>query len=166
MVTGDPDLYRHSSLREGLLEHVLVGDIMRALWRRGPRDFDVLRPVTDAAGYDVVLSANGVVRQVQLKSSALGASTSRQKINTALARQTSGCVIWMRFDPATMDLGPFSWFGAAPGMPLPDLGERVGRHTRGNAQGEKALRQGIRVLVKSDFEHGLSLDRIVERLFG
>jgi len=52
------DHYIHSSLREGLLEHIFVGQVMRNLWLRGIRDFEVLRPVTDAAGYDVVLSAN------------------------------------------------------------------------------------------------------------
>ncbi len=69
----DHSLY--SSLREGMLEHLFVGGIMRKLWLLGVRDFDVLRPITDAAGYDIVLSAGGAIRHVQLKSSALTAKT-------------------------------------------------------------------------------------------
>lgn len=163
---ANADLYLHSSLREGVLEHLFVGEVMRCLWRRGARDFEVLRAVTDAAGYDVVLTAGRIIRHVQLKSSHSAARTARQSINTALARQPSGCVVWMRFDPATLSLGPFAWFGGAPGAPLPDLGERMGRHTKGDATGAKGVRPNIRVLARAAFEHGLSLDDIVLRLFG
>ena len=41
---SDADLYLHSSLRESILEHVFVGDVMRTLWQRGHRDAQVLRP--------------------------------------------------------------------------------------------------------------------------
>ena len=160
------DLYLHSSLREGLLEHLFVGKVMQLLWQHGSRDFEVLRPTTDAAGYDVVLATNGVIRHVQLKSSAHGARTSQQKINTALARQPSGCIIWMQFDPNDMTLGPYGWFGAAPGAPLPDLGDRVARHTKANAEGVKANRSAIRVLNKGQFERGLTIGTVIERLFG
>ena len=160
------DLYLHSSLREGLLEHLFVGQVMQVLWQRGSRDFEILRPTTDAAGYDVVLAANGAIRHVQLKSSAHGARTSQQKINTALARQPSGCVVWMQFDPSDMALGPFGWFGATPGAPLPELGDRVARHTKANAKGVKARRSAIRVLNKGQFDLGLTIEAVVDRLFG
>ncbi|MCF6306037.1 MAG: group I intron-associated PD-(D/E)XK endonuclease [Rhodobacteraceae bacterium] len=156
----------HSSLREGMLEHLFVGGIMRELWLRGVRDFDVLHPITDAAGYDIVLSAGGAIRHVQLKSSALTAKTSRQGINTALAKQPSGCVVWMRFDADTLALGPFGWFGGLLAQALPDLGNRVGKHTKGNAEGIKAERKSIRVLNKGDFSWVETTSQIADLLFG
>jgi hypothetical protein len=38
-----------------------------------------------------------------------------------LASKPSGCVIFLRFDQHSLDLGPFAFFGEAPGEPLPDL---------------------------------------------
>ena len=55
------------------------------------------------------------MRHVQLKSSHRRAKTSEVRINTALKRKRSGSVVWIQFDPATMELGPFLWFGGQPG---------------------------------------------------
>jgi hypothetical protein len=33
----------HSTLRERIVEHVFVGDVLRTLWRRGITDVEVLR---------------------------------------------------------------------------------------------------------------------------
>src|SRR5881396_3207471 len=95
-----------SSLREKLLEHLFVGELLRTLWRRGARQVELLRAEVDACGYDVVLECNGVLRHVQLKSSYRGAKTNRVNINVGLQRKASGCVIWIMFDPRTMDIGP------------------------------------------------------------
>lgn len=83
----------NSSLREGMLEHMLLGVLMREAWIREKLDFDVLWPVTDAAGYDFVMVAGGITRHVQTKASFLGATTATQKINKGLAMHPSGCVI-------------------------------------------------------------------------
>ena len=53
-----------------------------------------------------------------------------------------------------------------PGLPLPDLGEQVARHTKGDAAGAKAERPAIRVLAKGRFERDLGLDDIIDRMFG
>ena len=45
----------HSSQRERLIEHLVLGEIMRHLWLRGVTDLEVLDPQVDSAGYDVVL---------------------------------------------------------------------------------------------------------------
>ena len=68
--------FLESGLREKVIEHLFVGDLLRCLWRRGSRDIEVLRAEVDRAGYDLVLESNGVLRQVQLKASYLGARTS------------------------------------------------------------------------------------------
>ena len=125
----------HSGLREQVLEHLFLGELLRCLWRQGHRDIEVLKAEVDNAGYDLVIECNGIMRHIQLKSSYEGAKTNRVKINTALTNKPSGCVIWMVFDPKTVDLGPFYWFGGSPGRPLPSLGDRVAKHTKGDAKG-------------------------------
>ena len=57
--------FLESGLREKVLEHLFVGDLLRCLWRKGARDIEVLRAEVDRAGYDLVLECNGVLRHVQ-----------------------------------------------------------------------------------------------------
>lgn len=155
-----------SSTREKVLEHLFVGDLLRCLWRRGVRDTEVLRAEVDKGGYDLVLEANAILRHVQLKSSHRTAKTSEVGINIALERKPSGCVIWIRFDPATMELGPFLWFGGLPGARLPTLGGRIGKHSKGDSTGVKAERPNIRLLRRSQFEVLPTIDAVAEALFG
>jgi hypothetical protein len=53
-----------------------------------------------------------------------------------------------------------------PGEPLPDLGERFMRHSRGNAKGLKAVRPGMRSLAASRFETLPDMAALADRLFG
>ena len=75
-----------SSLREQYLEYALLGALCQEMWRRG-LEMDILRSHTDRSGYDILLEADGIQRHVQLKSSFVGAKTSRQKINVKLANR-------------------------------------------------------------------------------
>jgi len=156
----------HSSLREKLIEHLFVGELLRSLWRAGHRDIEVLKSEVDAGGYDLAIECNGRLRHIQLKASSLNAKTSEVGINTRLSIKPSGCVIWICFDPETLGLGPFLWFGGAPGATLPDLGTRVARHSRANSQGEKAHRPGIRLLKRTAFTPLNRIEELAEQLFG
>jgi hypothetical protein len=150
-----------------LIEHLLVGEIMRRLWLRGIAQFEVLQPQVDDSGYDLVLEANGVARHIQLKSSFDAAATKEVKVSLKLATKPSACVIWVRFDPKTLALGPFLWFGGPPGTPLPDIASfKVAKHTRGNAQGVKKERPSQRTIPQTKFEEIPDLDALVTRLFG
>ena len=155
-----------SSLRETVIEHLFVGDLLRCLWRQGSRDIEVLRAEVDRAGYDLVLESNGILRHVQLKASFRSAKTSQVGININLAQKLGGCVIWIWFDPDSMELGPFLWFGGSPGEPLPSLGDRVGRHSKGDRTGHKAERPNIRLLRKGQFSPISTMDEVTEALFG
>ncbi|MGH7960455.1 MAG: hypothetical protein ACRERD_01360 [Candidatus Binatia bacterium] len=157
----------HSSYREMLLEHLFAGAVMRHMWLGGFRRLEMLRPHVDESGYDLVLEANGIVRHIQLKASHHGASTQGVKINVALSEKPSGCVIWLQFNPETLELGPFLWFGGEPGDRLPDLTSfRIAKHAKANAQGVKSERPNIRQVPRSRFEQLRSLDEVVARLFG
>jgi len=155
-----------SSTREKVIEHLFLGELLRCLWTQGRRDIEVLRSEVDKGGYDLVVECGGVMRHIQLKSSHREATTSNQKVNINLARRPSGCIVWIIFNSATMELGPFFWFGGAPGQPLPPLGARVGKHTKGDRNGLKTERPSIRVLPRGEFRVLSAMNVLGEALFG
>jgi hypothetical protein len=165
MENDQPD-YFSSSVQENILEHQFLAALTSSLWRRGFRDIEVLRAEVDAFGHDLVVEAGGVVRHIQLKASGKHAKTARVKINTRLSVKPAGCVIWYLYDPDTLELGPFRWFGNRPGAGLPDLGNHVAKHTKGDGTGNKAQRMAIRVLPKARFTLIDTIDEIASLLFG
>jgi hypothetical protein len=157
----------YSSYREILLEHLFVSAIMKHMWLRGITQFEVLKPQVDDSGYDLVLEANGVVRHVQLKSSAADSSTAEVPVSIKLASKPSACVIWMHFDKSTMEIGPFLWFGSAPKLPLPPIADfPVAKQSRANVQGYKAPRPAHRVVRRRKFTTVTTVPELVDRLFG
>ncbi len=139
---------------------------MRTLWLAGVPQVEVLRSEVDGAGYDIVLECRSMVRHVQLKAARLGGTRVGVGVNVNLACKPSGCVVWVYFDPETLKLGPFLWFGDEPGKPLPSLAEmKIGKHTKGNALGHKAERPNIRIIPRSCFTHVHSVPDLVQRLF-
>lgn len=158
--------YLASSTLEKLLEHRFLAELTTHLWCRGTREFDVLHPEVDAFGHDLVVECQGIIRHIQLKAMVREGKRRDVGVSVALARRPSACVIWMLYDPATLELGPYLWLGEAPGEPLPSPGGRIARHTKGNAQGVKAERPGIRLVPRSRFEKIESIDLLAERLFG
>lgn len=158
----------HQSVyRERLLEHLLIGDLLRHSWLHAGATLEVSQPSIDRSGHDVVLEANGVTRHVQLKSSSQCASTAVQKVHVGLASKPSGCVIWTRFDRKTMALGPFMFFGGEPGDPLPSLADfRIAKHTKGNAEGVKKERPNLRVVSSTKFRHVADIPSLYFALFG
>lgn len=150
-----------STLIEKALEHQLTGAIMARLLLRGQR-YELLYGLFDRDGYDVVIEAGGVMRHIQLKAVVAQGKRARFTMSTRLAAKPSGCAIWISWDPVTISFTGFRFFGDAPGRPLPDLGDRMARHTRG----KKAERPDHREIAGSRFEPVADLDALVDRLFG
>lgn len=156
-----------SSYREMLIEHLFSGEVMRHVWLSGIKRLEILKPQVDDGGYDLVLEANSVVRHVQLKATFKGSTVRRFNINTGLALKPSGCVICVLFDERTLELGPYYWFGGAPGQPLPSIKEfEVSKHTKGNAEGVKNLRPNLRVVPLSAFQAIADVPQLAGKLFG
>ncbi|HEU4852077.1 MAG TPA: hypothetical protein VFT37_07980 [Telluria sp.] len=156
-----------SVYRERLLEHLLIGELLKHSWLRHDANLEVSQPSIDRSGHDLVLEDRGITRHVQLKASSRSAKTSVQKIHLGLGRKPSGCVIWIRFDERTMELGPFLFFGESPGKPLHSLEElRMAKHTKGDATGVKKVRPEIRVLQASKFQEIKSIEGLYNKLFG
>lgn len=159
-----------STFYEQLVEHVFIAELLQDAWFGFHKVVEVLRSEIDAAGYDLVLECDGVLRHVQLKTSTVGGRTAQQKVNIALAEKPSGCVLWIVRDEDhqtnRMRL-TYRFFGGAPGEPLPSLdGFRVGRHTKGNAEGVKAERPSIRVIPKGQFVAVGTTRELLGVLFG
>jgi hypothetical protein len=159
-------LYEQSSSREKVIEHLFVGELLRNMWCSGFHQVEVLRSEFDASGYDVVIDCNGIMRHIQLKSSYLGAKTSRQKINIALSSKPSGCVVWIFFNKNNLSLEKYKWFGNLPSLPLPDLGHKTAKHTKGNSLGVKLDRPNIREISATKFELVDTMDDLIYKLFG
>ncbi len=150
-----------------MLEHLSISQLLRYAWLYDDAQLEVIKPEIDRSGHDIVFEAHGVMRHVQLKTSSLSAKTARQKLHVDLASKPSGCVIWTRFDSATLELGPFLFFGGVAGEPLPSLGDlRVAKHTKGDATGKKAERPNIRVLSEGRFEELATIRELYCTLFG
>ncbi|MDB4731653.1 hypothetical protein OAF74_02320 [bacterium] len=157
----------HSVFREKLVEHLFVGELLKYSWLMGNCTLELASPEVDNSGYDLIAEDRGVVRHIQLKSTFIGAKTSRQKIHTRLAEKSSGCMVWLCFDSTTLQLGPFLFFGGAPGEQLPDLDRtKVARHTKGDQTGYKAERPRIREINKGLFTRYENIQDVYNALFG
>jgi len=154
-----------STQRERLLDHRLVSDLAELMLRRGI-EMDVLRGEFDGHGHDVVFQAAGVIRHVQLKAMILGGKRSHVSINVRLRSQPSGCVVWMTYDPKTLKVVEYRWFGGEPGEPLPDIGDSITRHSKANMSLQKTQRVGHRDVAKSKFDRLTDLEALADRLFG
>ena len=81
--------YLHSTLRERIVEHVFVGDILRRLWQLGVTDVEVLRSEFDAGGYDVVMSYRKIVRHIQFKTAVTTGKAASVKASLKLDRKST-----------------------------------------------------------------------------
>jgi hypothetical protein len=155
-----------SSLREQALGHIFLGQLLALMWRNRGRDIEVLESEVDRGGYDLVLESNGVMRHVQLKSSFRGSKVREVDVSTKLLRKPGGCVLWLEFDPESLAIERFFWFGGRAGTALPELGGRISRHSKANSKGEKNERPAHRVVAKRDFRALVNISEVVEELFG
>lgn len=160
------DHNRDASYREKVVEHLLVGELLRHLWERGVV-VEVLKPEVDAEGYDVVFEVQGVTRHVQLKASHASSKTARVNVHASLSSKPSGCVVWSVFEPGELRFQGFRFFGAAPGQPMPDIADLSPvRHSRADASGQKGVRERLRAVPRGRFEELGSVAELAGRLFG
>lgn len=163
------DRYLKSSFYEQLVEHVFIAEVLQESWYRFGTIVEVLRSEVDASGYDIVFECGDVIRHVQLKASHEDSRSARQKVNVALARKPSGCVVWLirSEDRETHRMGlRYRFFGGSARERLPSLDEfPVGKHTKGDSTGEKKDRPAIRVVPKRAFVEAQNVTELVRKLF-
>ncbi len=154
-----------SSEREEYVEYIFLAALCSHGWATD-RFAEVSRSKTDAFGYDLVLSSGLVTRHVQLKASRMGGAARSQKINQALTQKPSGCVVWLKVDSDTLLPKSYGWLGSSPGLQLKDLGTKIAKHTKANAEGVKNLRQNIRQVGWTKFTPLASIGEVFDALFG
>ena len=156
----------NSTYREKLLEHLFIGELLKASWKSGCL-IEVSRPEVDRSGYDVILEQGSIVRHVQLKTRKLNGKASRQNVHNRLGEKASGCVVVILFDE-DLRLGPFLYFGGKPSEPLPALDDfTCVKHTKRNMDGERSDRPDVLVVPHyKNFVRINSVADLVERLFG
>jgi hypothetical protein len=155
----------HSVLRERIVEHAFIAELLKRLWNRGVFDVEVLRSEFDREGHDLVLAHRGVTRHVQLKCG-VRERPATLSLSVALAAKPSGCVVWISIE-RDLSFRGLHWFGAAPGEPLPLSGDlRPSRRIARTGSGERPERQRHRDLPGSKLERLEGFDALIERLFG
>ena len=159
--------FERSSYREMLIEHVFAGELMRHYWLLEKDLLEVAKPQVDDGGYDLILQANGVIRHLQLKSSHATSKLQTANVALSLGDKPSGCVVVIRFNADTLQIGPFQFFGGLPGERLPNIsGFKAAKNPRPNMQGVKTERPAHRCVPLTRFERLASLELLAERLFG
>lgn len=157
--------HEHSSLREKIVEHAFIGDALRLLWRKDILTVEVLRSEFDAHGYDLVLTRGVIIRHVQFKAS-IRERPARVSVSSSLAAKQSGCVVWIHVDD-DLNMGPFFFFGANPGLPLPDIASfPSAKRTTPNSGGAKPERQNHRLVPGMRFKKFATLDGVLTELLG
>jgi hypothetical protein len=165
LIVVDAVHFEKSTLREHIVEHVFVGDALRELWRLGVSDVEVLRSEFDAHGYDLVMGRGSVVRHIQFKTGSQ-AKPSRVSVALPLAQKPSGCVIWIAVTK-DLRLGPFFYFGGAPGEPLPPIGQYTApKSTRRRKNGNRSARKNHRVVPTKEFVEVVTMAELLVCLFG
>jgi hypothetical protein len=162
-MTGENRNTHHSTLRERIVEHLFVGEVLKTLWTYGVTDVEILRPEFDAHGYDLVMGSRGYLRHVQLKTQAGGVLS----LGRALAETPSGCVVWIEINRETLQMGPFYWLGGKPGQRLPNIAQyEHPRRATHNKQGERPLRKNHHAVPRDAFTRLGTVTEVVEHLFG
>ena len=157
----------HSSYREKLIEHLLIGELLKFSWKAKDFSLEISKPEVDRSGYDIIAEANGIIRHIQLKATFIGSTTAAHKIHISLAKKPSGCVVLVYFNNETLNLGPYYYFGSDPGQPLASLETlKTAKHTKGDATGLKSVRPNIRVINKGSFVELKTIQELYSQLFG
>lgn len=157
--------FQQSTYREKLIEHLFVGELLKYSWSSRHCALAIAKPEVDNGGYDIVAEEGSVVRHIQLKTAHRDAAAKSQKVHRALGEKPAGCVIWIQFDEATLELGPYLFFGGGPRQQLSLEGFKVAKHTKPNALGVKAERQNIRVVPRTSFRKKDTIEALYAELF-
>jgi hypothetical protein len=156
----------HSALRENIIEHIFIGEVLRRLWEWGIMDAEILKSEFDAGGYDLVLSCRNIMRHIQMKVGRADGARDAISANLRLAEKPSGCIVWILVDDDLQWKG-FRWFGGLPGQPLPDIGElKVASHAKGTSEGVKNERPNHRLIKRGAFVSLASFDALLFQLLG
>lgn len=153
--------YEVSVFREKMLLHFFLTDIYQHFWLERNDSLEILHSEIDNFGYDIVVSANGKTRHIQLKSLHSGSATSHFKINERLATKEGGCVIIQEYSELNSSIVVVYHFFEATKLE----GYKIAKHTKANAEGKKNDRKGIKEVPKKQFKRYGSIGELIKEIF-
>ncbi|MEQ1495793.1 MAG: hypothetical protein ABL912_08530 [Novosphingobium sp.] len=156
----------YSTTREMILEHRFLADLTSTLWSDGIFDFSVSHSEVDNSGYDVIIEAGSVTRHIQLKGMQAGGKRSDFDLQLRLQDKPSACAVVLIHDPKTLAIEEYRLFAGAPGDPIPALGEKIAKHSKGDSDGYKAQRPSLRNVPLSRFVPVADIAVLAGLLFG
>ena len=153
-------------LREVILEHLFVGQLLQYFWSKGQYDVEILRSEFDAHGHDLVIVRGDLTRHVQLKTKLKAGKAARYKLALGLGERPSGCVIVIEVENDLTICG-FRYFGRKPGERLPNITDAsIAKHTKGNAVGVKLERASQRDVALGRFDRFETMEDLAVALLG
>ena len=155
----------HSVLRERIVEHMFVSDLLRRFWFFKIFEVEILRAEFDAGGYDLAISLRGIVRYVQLKARSHGGKRRNFSIAKRLLQRVGSCVIVIDVDEA-LNVIDYYWLGRCPEQNLDHVPFKTAKHSKGNSEGKKLVRPQQATVSISQFEHVSDFDFLIEKLLG
>jgi len=160
------DTSENSTYLEKALHHIFLGSILQYMWSKDLSLLEIYSSEVDNNGFDVILSTETVTRYIQLKATNIHASRSRVDVNIRLAKKNGGCLIWMFYDPFSLEITEYLFFGGEIGKPFPNISQfKTGQYTRINASGERPFRKNIKLIPKRYFERIPNIALLVQKLF-
>lgn len=169
---SNPENSTRSSLRESIIEHVFIGEILKFLWEEHATQVEVLKPQVDDAGYDIVIECKrnsnsdiSTPHYIQLKSAFVGSATAKVSLSKKLISKRNWCVIWVFFDPK-FTLKSYLCFGSAFGHTSSDIAKlNQTKHAKGDSTGNKAIRPGHFDVPKGKFVELTMINDVIDKLF-
>lgn len=167
-MTRTEALSHNSSYIENALRHVFLGQLFRAVWEKDHvSKLHIYNNEVDDSGFDLVASLGNTIRHIQLKATHTGGRAQSISAHVALASSQGGCIVWMSYDAATLDITHYRFFGAPVGETLGDFSTRKAAMTqRRDINGQRKERLNHRVIPRSDFVGPLSISELRDSLFG
>lgn len=170
-LAADPNMHK-SVLRERIVEHAFISESLRAFWRRGITDVEVLRSEFDAHGYDLVMERGKVVRHIQLKTKQIKPRfrnkrpTGTVTVASSLQGKPSGGVLWLGVDEG-LSIVSYFWFGGDPGVSMPNIEcFKTSKRVTPTGSGKRPLRPNYREVPLSKFTRLMTLEEVLEKLLG
>ena len=151
---------------ENTLRHAFVYDLCRHLLLLDPpRMVTVLNAEVDDSGVDLILTVGGVTRPVQMKTVSRSDKPTPYNISERLFALRGGCVIWTLYDPVTMVINGYHFFGNGPLEPMGN--PEVFKQSTKGSKDRKKDRPGYRkVRIGHAQGRNLTISALAEILFG
>jgi hypothetical protein len=163
------DISENSLYFEKLVEHRFISDIMTySLYKKGVT-LEIIHAEIDTNGYDLIISYKNINRYIQLKTSDVSSSTSKQKINLQILEKENPCIIWIlrSYDDNKNDYNfKYLFWGSNVRESLPDLSKyKTAKHNKANSSGVKQYRENFKEIPKRDFNKYNTIEELFNQLF-